>query len=294
MARLTKTVGIFTLALAPLMFAHRARAQGSAATTPPAASPAPTGAAVPASPPPASPQAPFAAAPVAPPPPPPAAAPEVATVAPPPPPPAAPPADKVQFVPDDPSLTLLQRAGVRPVARFVGGPYSWWYERRLAPTYSPLCTGPCATALAPGEYQLALSKSGRVLPSAPVVIDGPSALHAEFVDRSALRLVGWVIDAAGLVVATVMIIASYHSDDSCDDDDNCTSGGSFDGPLLATGVVVLVGSVLLGSLFLTAHDEARITVVPLSQPAIGAGREGQVAGLSALPPLEGAALRIQF
>ena len=50
---------------------------------------------------------------------------------------------------------------------------------------------------------------------------------------------------------------------------------------------------IVGGFFLGAHDEARISVVPLTPP-VGAAREATVAALGAEPGLQGAALRIQF
>jgi hypothetical protein len=200
----------------------------------------------------------------------------------------------VRFAPDDPSLTLLSRAGVRPVARFVGGPYAGWYERGFAPAYTPLCTGPCRTRFVPGEYQLALSKYGRSIPAPPVLVDGPSVLHAEYADHSGLRVAGLVLGIAGTVGGVVMMSVAYHHETVCDDTGACYSQGTVNGPLMGGGIAVLVGSIVAGSILLSQRDQALITVTPLSLATGGATRESPLAALVAEHPVEGAGLRIRF
>ena len=72
------------------------------------------------------------------------------------------PRDRVQvrFEPEKPDLALMMRTGELPyshVTRFASSMYDTrYYERGFVPLYSQICAGPCATDLAPGQYELAI------------------------------------------------------------------------------------------------------------------------------------------
>jgi hypothetical protein len=206
----------------------------------------------------------------------------------------------VQFEPDEPGVRLLDFSGGVPFER-IGYGRGWyhrgWYgQLGWAPVYSPICNQPCTTRLAPGQYRLALAKDGgpAIPVFEPVVIGGPSTLHAYYTDRSGLRAAGWVISVAGIVGGIVMIVASANSEDVCDDNGNCYTHETANVPLLAGGIGVLVVSGIVGSILAFQHDEAHITIEPLKLPGVGAIHESALAGLAAEAPPQGAALSVRF
>jgi hypothetical protein len=195
---------------------------------------------------------------------------------------------EVRFEPDEPDVSLLRLSAAVPGERVASYDYERWYT-----LYGPICQGPCTTRLPRGAYRLALAKGGRMVPvRGPVVVDGPATLHGDYVDRSALRATGLVVGVAGAIGGFVMIIASAQNRAVCDFNGICVSDGTTDGPLLATGVAVLVVSAVVGSILTFQGDGARITVEPLVLPG-HASREG---GLTALRPSrpQGAALALHF
>jgi len=172
-----------------------------------------------------------------------------------------------------------------------------WYEQvGWAPVYSPVCNAPCVTRLAPGGYRLALAKyGGPAVPSSePVVIDGPSTIHAHYVDRGGLRAAGWVLSIAGTIGGVVMIIASENSQNICDTFGNCYTHDSINGPLLAGGIGVILVSGIVGTVLAFQRDEAHITVEPLRLPVVGALKESPLAAIGAEAPPQGAALSLRF
>jgi hypothetical protein len=168
-------------------------------------------------------------------------------------------------------------------------------EQRFAPVYARVCDGPCVTRLVPGTYRLALAKGDRLVPvPEAAVIAGPSIVSAEYVDRSVVRDAGTVVGVAGVAGGLAMIIASAHSQQVCDLRGFCTWLRSFDGPLLAAGVAVLAGTLIVGSLLLSERDEARITVEPLA-PMAPLSDRGSLAPTGALTAaVHGAGIALHF
>jgi|GEM_PF-2192753 len=206
----------------------------------------------------------------------------------------------IRFEPDEPDLQLLAADGAMPVERFHyhrgwwGG--GWGYHYGWAPTYAPLCDQACSTQLAPGAYHLALSKNGgRVVPAyGPVVLNGPSLVRASYVDRSGLRVAGWVIGIAGLVGGIVMIAESA-SEGPCnpDPDGFCDRHETLNAPLFVGGIGVLIASGIVGGVLAAQHDEAHFSVEPLRLSSFGQMRESLAAmGAEARP--QGAALALHF
>ena len=186
--------------------------------------------------------------------------------------------EQVSFEPDEPELALMMRTGEVPYHHVQRFRRVWYYERGFAPVYSPICDGPCATQLVPGAYHLALSKDGgRAVPAGVVMLGGPSTIHASYDDHSGERLLGGIILVGGIIGGVVMIVASV---------DRPMSSGT-DGPLLAGGLGVAVGSAILGTIFASRRDGAHVTVTPLSWPAFGALKEPLVA-------TRGAVLTVRF
>ncbi len=195
---------------------------------------------------------------------------------------------EVRFEPDEPDVALLRLNAAAPVERVAINDYERWYA-----LYGPLCQGPCTTQLGRGAHRFALAKGGRIVPvRGPVVIDGPATLHADYIDRSALRATGLVLGVAGAVGGFVLIIASAQSRAVCDVNGICVSNGTTNGALLATGVSVLVVTAVVGSILTFQGDGARISVEPLVLPG-RASREGPLTALGASQP-QGAALALHF
>ena len=160
----------------------------------------------------------------------------------------SPPGVDVRFDPVTPGLTLLHQTAVTPVV-FVKG---WnFYRERPTPVYTPLCTGQCDTRLVPGEHRFAIGRPGSdpVIADGPVRISGPVELRAEYVDRKAIRTTGAIVAIAGPLTGLAMILAGTYQGGGnvCDYSGNCFDRGNDNNlTLRATGVVTLVGTLLLG------------------------------------------------
>jgi hypothetical protein len=202
----------------------------------------------------------------------------------------------VRYLPEEPQYALLMRSGEVPVHIVQRFRYVWYYERRLAPLYSPICEGPCDTQLSAGEYHLALAKpGGRAVPVGPVVINGPSAIHGYYHDRSGYRVAGAVIGIGGIVAGVVMIVASVSSSSVCDaNGDNCSQENTTNGALLGGGIATIVGSAVVGAILAAQRDSAEVTVSPLNLGSIGNTKETALASLRAEPPPQGAAVTVHF
>jgi hypothetical protein len=204
------------------------------------------------------------------------------------------PAEQVEFEPDDPALMLLARTGEVPVERMVRYGYGWYHERGVAPRYSPICLGACSTRFVRGEYHLALSRrGGSVVEAETVLVTGPSAIHAHYVGHGTSRALGAILGIAGTIAGAVMIAASVHSETLCYPGvGGCYSHETVNGGLMAGGIGVVVGAVVVGSILATRHDEAMLGITPLAlPPAPSSGREAGFYGYSAS---EGAALTVRF
>jgi hypothetical protein len=172
----------------------------------------------------------------------------------------------------------------------------WYGQVGWASIYAPICNQPCATQLAPGAYHLALAKyGGPAVPAPePVVINGPSTVHGNYIDRSGLRVAGWVIGIAGTVGGIVMVVASANNQNVCDTFGNCYNREKTNGPLLAGGIGVLLVSGIVGSVLAFQHDEAHITVEPMSLPVASTLKESPLAAVSAEAPPQGIAVSVRF
>ena len=163
------------------------------------------------------------------------------------------------------------------------------------PAYANVCEGPCNVTLAPGEYSMALAKDdGHPVPvSEPVVVGGPSILHAHYTDRSGARTAGLLVGIGGIVGGVVMIVASVHGENVCDVYSGyCYRRDVADGPLLVGGIGVIVASSIVGSILMFQHDQAHITVEPLTAGLGHVPREAAFAPAGS--QAEGAALALHF
>jgi hypothetical protein len=179
------------------------------------------------------------------------------------------------------------------------------YEDALQ-AYRSVCVAPCDGTLPLGEQRLVLAPEGRgpVLPASAASILGPVTVRGTYEDRRALRIAGWVVFGASVAAGTAMILAAVeHKADSCNGelvtvgndgtDEVCVEEDSPKNGLLAAGGLVLGVGAVAGVILGLQHDESTIEVTPMPQPLAPTAlrREGAVA---AMPPPEGAGLRIRF
>jgi hypothetical protein len=202
-------------------------------------------------------------------------------------------AEEIRFEPEPEHATLLILKEEMPVYGYGYYRHGWWAPYRgYARSYTPVCSGPCSARFAPGAYDLALAKRGRIARShEPVVITHPSVLKGEYLDRSGVRVAGLVIGVAGVIGGTIMMVVSVHRNDVCDDAGFCYYHQDVDGPLLAGGIALAVGSAIAGSIMVWQRDEAVFTVLPLRLSSWYPG-EGGSAAARALP--NGAAVNVRF
>ncbi|HEX4338390.1 MAG TPA: hypothetical protein VH062_20935 [Polyangiaceae bacterium] len=202
-------------------------------------------------------------------------------------------AEEIRFEPQPEHTTLLILSQEMPVYGYGYYRHGWWAPYQgYARSYTPVCNGPCSARFAPGEYDLALQKGGRIARSHErIVITHPSVLRGEYVDRSGIRLAGIVIGVTGVVAGTVMMALSVHRNDICDSDGFCYYHQDVDGGLLAGGVALAVGSAIAGSIMVWQRDEAVFSVAPLRLSSLYPG-EGGSAAQKMLP--QGAAISGRF
>jgi len=196
----------------------------------------------------------------------------------------------VRYEPDEGGVALLVRDGGIPYVRH------WGYRRfrhwALMPSYSTACQGTCDAKFMPGTYDLALEKGFRVAAAEPVTIARPSILRSHYTDRSAERVAGVVLGIGGVIAGSVMIFASVRRDTAvCDAYGYCYVHDTVDGPLLAGGIGVVIGSAIVGSILAWQRDEAHFSVFPLNVSALEP-REGVRFTAQALP--QGAGVRVAF
>jgi hypothetical protein len=202
-----------------------------------------------------------------------------------------PPAE-IKFEPHDDETSLLIMSHETPVYRLGYYGYGYWGPyRSVARSYTPVCRGACSARFAPGAYELALEKHGRIARSPGRVLIGESSVvHGEYIDRSGVRLGGLVIGIGGVIAGTVMMVVSVHRNDICDGA-YCYYHNDVDGPLLAGGIAVVIGSAIAGSIMAWQRDEAVFTVLPLRVSSLY-GTEGGAATLRSQP--QGAVVSVKF
>ena len=202
--------------------------------------------------------------------------------------------ESVQFQPESADVSLLARSGSVPVAQLTRFRRAWYYERGFVAAYAPLCDGPCTLSLPPGEHHLALSKDGgRAVPAEPVYITGPSTLHAEYSDHSAMRAAGIVIGLAGITAGIVMFAEAVGTRQVCDAS-GCYAADKVNGGLVVGGIVTILVSSIVGSALALQRDSAFITVTPLGMSPTARARESGDVLAGAFGPPQGAGLTARF
>jgi hypothetical protein len=203
--------------------------------------------------------------------------------------------ETTRYETDDADVALMMKTGEMPYRHVERFRRVWYVERGFAPAYSPICEGPCTTALVPGEYHLALSKAGgRSVPAGSVVLNGPSTIRGYYEDHSAERILGGVLVVGGIVGGIIMIVVSAQGQTCDTESGECTT--SVNGPLLAGGIGTIIGGSIIGGILAAQRDTARIMVTPLGMVGIGPGaqKESPMAALNAEPPPQGLAFGVKF
>ena len=203
----------------------------------------------------------------------------------------------VRFDSDAPGVQLLVHAGVVPFERhYWGYHYGGWYHRGYAPVYSPVCEGPCAVPMPPGHYRFALAKDGGPLVPIdfPVLIRGPAEIRGHYVDRSGTRTAGVLVGIGGTLAGVVMLAASEGHERVCDNFGACYQRSTTDGTLVAGGIGVLLGSIIVGAVLVSQRDEATISVRPLVMGALGESRALTATVPIAIRPPQGGTLALSF
>ena len=186
----------------------------------------------------------------------------------------------LHFEPDTPNVVLSRKTGRASsvqVYEFRAGTY---YESEVH--YAPICKGPCVMEIAPGTYDLALSKvDGDLVKVGTETLAGPLTLRTEYRDWTALRYTGMAIGIAGALGGVALIVL----------------GTDADGPdwtFLGPGFATLLSTATVGLILGLMPDAARLHVTPfvLAQPAPVAGAAVRPPG--ATSPPQGAALTLSF
>ncbi len=151
------------------------------------------------------------------------------------------------------------------------------------------CTGPCATAIPPGNYQIGMARgTGPVRSSQFVYIGGPGTLKATQISHTGLH-VGGILLLIGGIIAQIGLSADAVSH-SCDAD--CTEG-SANGSELAAGTVIGILGVTAGIIMIAQKSRSDVTFVPLGTAALVSPREAGTLRMGTSAP-QGAALQVRF
>ena len=169
------------------------------------------------------------------------------------------------------NLEILDRSDQTTVVPVKFGRYGSGLARKYL--FAPVCAqSPCDATIAQGTHVLAVARpeGSLVVDDAAVSIPGPSNVHAEFVDRSALRTAGLAFLGGSLLGAAAFFFVGREGPRTCNADGRCTSAGPDVGLLLAS-FGVLLGGTIASLILLGQHDVVSFSVTPLT---LGAPREG--------------------
>lgn len=120
----------------------------------------------------------------------------------------------------------------------------------------------------------ALAKEGGpVIPvQYSVVIRGPTEIRGIYVDRRSTRTAGTIVGIGGTLAGIVMLALSGGHEVACDNSGYCYRRATIDGNLVAGGIGVILGSVIIGAVLHSQRDEAIISVRPLTFGSVGSAR----------------------
>jgi hypothetical protein len=159
--------------------------------------------------------------------------------------------------------------------------------------YSASCIAPCDLDLAPGDYFVALSRSGGKVheQEMPVSLRTATTLDGAYESHAAARVAGIVLLSTIVPIGALLALAG-----TSDTSSTCSFGGNTDScvqdhnnGLIAAGLVTLGVGTVLGIAFVLQRDGAAVQVVPQA-----AGRLVLPGTRERAPDSNGLALRVTF
>ncbi len=159
--------------------------------------------------------------------------------------------------------------------------------------YTASCLAPCDLELPPGDYVVALSKSGGK-PSeqaTPLSLRSPTTLEGLHESHSGARVTGIVLFSTLVPIGVLLAVAgATNTTSSCDVNpgfNECSTNP--DTGLLATGLLAIGIGAVLGTVLILQHDKATVQVVQATGPlAFHGGPSEHPSGANGL------ALRVTF
>jgi hypothetical protein len=176
--------------------------------------------------------------------------------------PAGPQKFKLHFEASQPDIQLLVPVMQASTRGWAGGLMGFGYSTRSR-EYAILCTAPCDVELPQGQQRLALSISGGVARemAAPLDIDGPGRLVADYSSRRGVRIAGVLLAIVGGVAGLVMTGHGLNPGSTCDSYGACTRMPADDG-MVAAGLAVFAGSLGAGLYMGLLGDKVTLSLVP--------------------------------
>jgi hypothetical protein len=131
--------------------------------------------------------------------------------------------------------------------------------------YTAGCLAPCDVELAPGDYFVALSRTGGKTYEHEMSLPLRTATTIEgtYQSRTGTRAAGIVFLSTLVPLGAVLAITGAAATSVCSNlgsSDSCAGNGG--SGLIAAGLVTLGLGVVLGTAFLLQHDDATVHVVP--------------------------------
>jgi hypothetical protein len=132
--------------------------------------------------------------------------------------------------------------------------------------YTPLCTTPCTTSLAPGSYRVAVgTASGKPVPvEDPIVVGSGDSVKVEYQSNTGMRAAGWVILIVGTLAGTALMLTAT-STEPCTPSTTtfsttCIPQTTTNTDQVLMGGVVAGGSALVGLILILQKDHASAEV----------------------------------
>ena len=181
--------------------------------------------------------------------------------APPPVSPAHPKTVKVHMVTNETNVQFLFREAP-------GTPSTPGDAAGLTRQYSAGCLAPCDLELAPGDYYVALTRSGGKAyeGTTSFKLQTPTTLVGSYQSHSGTRVAGIVLLSSLLPIGAVIVLTGALADQSC-----AASGGgcgSADREVIAIGVATMLVGGLLGIALVGRSDETAVQVIPQAAPKL--------------------------
>jgi len=138
---------------------------------------------------------------------------------------------RLRLLGTEPGLTYHVRTGTATATGYSGGAVA----AVRADAYTEICTAPCDASLPNGSHTLALSREeGTPISAGRIEVGGPTTLEGTYIDRSGLRIGGWVVFLGGTIGGTAIMLSGIGEEDST------TTIGIGGGIMLAGTIVGLI------------------------------------------------------